>query len=118
MKIQEAVYKAHDNACEKGWWDKYDTVDSALVADLVSSKLMLVVTELAEAVEEIRDAKGFSQTYLSIDGKPEGFPIEIADAVIRICDLCGWLGINLEKAVKTKMEYNKQRPTRHGGKVI
>jgi hypothetical protein len=36
--------------------------------------------------------------------------------VIRILDLCGALGIDLEEAMRMKHEYNKTRPYRHGGK--
>jgi hypothetical protein len=48
--------------------------------------------------------------------KPEGFGIEIADAVIRCFDLADAMGIDLAAAIKLKHEYNKSRPMRHGGK--
>lgn len=56
----------------------------------------------------------------SNDGcKPEGFPIEIADAVIRIAEYCvGRLGIDLDGAIDIKRRYNDTRPRPHGGKVI
>lgn len=31
--------------------------------------------------------------------KPEGVPVELADAVIRIADLCGHLEIDLEEVI-------------------
>ena len=46
--------------------------------------------------------------------KPEGVSIELADAVIRIADLCGQMGIDLETAIILKMDYNKSRPFKHG----
>lgn len=48
------------------------------------------------------------------DGKPEGIAVELADAVIRIADLCGALGIDLEEVIAKKMGYNESRPYRHG----
>lgn len=50
--------------------------------------------------------------------KTEGIPSELADTVIRIFDLCGYYGIDLETAILEKMKYNKVRPYRHGGKII
>lgn len=53
-----------------------------------------------------------------VDGKPEGFWVEIADAVIRIADLAGSCGAAAElvEAVQVKHHYNASRPHRHGGK--
>ena len=42
--------------------------------------------------------------------------MELADAIIRIADMCGAYGLDLEEALTKKMEYNKSRPYRHGGK--
>ena len=48
--------------------------------------------------------------------KPEGVAVELADAVIRIADLCGHLGIDLEEVIEIKMAYNEGRPYKHGKK--
>ena len=48
--------------------------------------------------------------------KPEGFLIELADAVIRIGDLAFLLGGDLQAAVDEKHEYNRTRPYKHGKK--
>ena len=45
-------------------------------------------------------------------------PEELADAVIRIFDLAGFLCIDLEKYIDQKHEYNRGRPYRHGNKVV
>ena len=79
----------------------------------VLAKVMLVVTELSEAVEEVRE--GRFETWQNGE-KPEGFAIELADAVIRIFHIAGLLGLDLEAAIQQKMAYNRTRPRRHGGK--
>lgn len=81
----------------------------------IGEQLMLVVTEVAEAMEDLRDGK----MALSYDenGKPTGFPIEIADVMIRLFDLSGYLRIDLDDAVDTKIAFNETRPHRHGGKL-
>lgn len=56
-----------------------------------------------------------TKTGVSTGGKkPEGVAVELADAVIRIADLCGHLGIDLEAAIDLKMAYNETRPFKHG----
>ena len=65
-------------------------------------KLMLVVTELSEAME----------AYRHYDHKE--FETEIADTFIRLFDICGSINLDIETAIKEKMEVNKQRPFKHG----
>lgn len=42
------------------------------------------------------------------------FAEELADALIRILDLAGGEGINLEDTIKAKMHYNSKRGHKHG----
>ena len=67
-------------------------------------KLMLAVTEISEAMEAYRH------------GDKQNFNEEIADTFIRLFDICGALGIDIEKEISKKMEYNKTRPRLHGKK--
>ena len=55
--------------------------------------------------------------YFSDKGKPEGIAPELADAVIRLGDLAQTLGIDLQREVIRKMNYNQIRPFKHGGKA-
>lgn len=83
-------------------------------------KLMLTVSELAEALEELR--KGFATDHIyfhkDVDGlsKPEGFPIEVADALIRLLQLTAACDIDIDAAVNMKNAYNAMRPYKHGKK--
>ncbi len=67
--------------------------------------LMLVVTELAEAAEAYR---------IHGENWEKEFEEEIADTFIRLFHLCGDLGIDIERAIKEKMEKNKRRKYKHG----
>ena len=82
----------------------------------VPTKLMLIVTEISEAMEEYRTGRNSSETYYTF-GKPMGLPSELADAIIRIGDLAGILEIDLESIVQEKMKYNATRTHMHGGKA-
>ncbi len=70
----------------------------------MNEKLMLCVTELAEACEAVRDADF------------EGFKEELADTIIRVLDICGACGIDIEDEVARKMFKNRARPRLHGRK--
>jgi NTP pyrophosphatase (non-canonical NTP hydrolase) len=93
-------------AKSKGWYD----TDK----DTLETKLLLVHSEISEAVEEIRNGHAPNEIYFSDKGKPEGAPVEIVDALIRIFDLAKKWDMDLEKAYQIKTEYNKSRPYRHG----
>lgn len=95
-------------AVAKGWWDNEPSF-----GDLIS----LCHSELSEALEEYRAGRLPDETY-HVDGKPEGIPSELADVVIRVMDMAGHYGINMESTVIEKMAYNKTRPYRHGGKTM
>ena len=72
----------------------------------VPAILALIHSEVSEALEDFRH-----------DNR-EYFAEELADVVIRVLDCAGGLGIDLDKAVADKMEKNRHRGFRHGGKKI
>lgn len=120
MNLNELTKEIHKNAVEHGWWD-----DERSFGDIVA----LCHSELSEALEEYRNNKPYMY-FVETNGfevmemsewngeKPEGIAIELADCIIRILDYCGRVGIDIEKAIEIKHEYNKTRPYKHGGKRI
>lgn len=103
MTISQLVSEAHKNATAHGFWNPQPEIGTSLA---------LIHSEISEALEEKR--QGNPDIWHADSGKPEGFAIELADAVIRIADLCGYLGIDLESAIIEKMDYNESRPYKHG----
>ena len=113
MELSQIQKDVHKLAVDNGWW-----IDADM--KIVPEKLALIHAEVSEALEEYRDGK--MELYYQLPGdtssKPEGFGVELADAVIRILDLCGYLGIDLGELVELKHGYNRTRPFRHGGKLV
>lgn len=96
----------HHAAKESGWWTDIQTGEPILTTrpHLVGEKLMLIVSEVAEAMEGHRKN-------LMDDKLPHRkmIEVELADAVIRIFDLAGAMGLDMGGAIAEKMEYNSTR---------
>jgi hypothetical protein len=139
MDIKATQLAVHKTAQTHGWWDTADDAN-------VPTKLMLVVSELSEALEDYRAGGQKLELYYQYrdpeDGKlkrltptdmeevamqegfdpslykPQGFGVELADAMIRIFDLAEWMDIDLDSLISIKAQYNDTRPMRHGGKKV
>lgn len=107
MTLNEYRDHVHANATAHGWYEQPNPN--------IPEKLMLVVSEVSEALEEYRN--GRLDTWQGEGGKPEGFGIELIDALIRILDLAGHLKLDVDGLFWAKHEFNRGRPYRHGGKV-
>lgn len=118
----------HANAKEKGFCDSKKEV---------GTMLMLIVSELAEALEADRtgDFCDFSkyeeykkemdvgirtsediEKYAFEKYIKNTFEDELADVIIRTLSVCGYLGIDIERNVLAKMRYNKTREKMHSKK--
>ena len=123
MKISEAARKIHKTSVDKGWWEyKPQSNATDFSNGHIAMKLLLASGELSEAFEEIRAGRKPDEIYYKDSKetgtkKPEGVPIEIADCIIRLLDLCEYWHIDIERALAVKMTYNEERPYRHGGKL-
>lgn len=121
MDINEISKIINDNAHAKGFWK--DGID-------IPQKLMLIVSEAAEAMEADRKNRyaKLSEINMNVlngwvendefvkhyEKKVKGtFEEEMADLVIRIFDLCFEKKIDLPAHIKAKHRYNTTRPYLH-----
>ncbi len=125
-----AMREAHEVAVSKGWYEGYIKTDL--------EHHMLMVSEVAEASEEVRNNKpplyqnapaasmqsehvvpyGDQWEAWSDSLKPEGEAAELADVILRVLDYAYAKDLPLEQAIKLKHEYNKTRTYKHGGKKL
>lgn len=154
QSIIEHVASSHTTATQKGFWDSFDLIidkmgnqndvhgDTYFTDDEIkevkdafqAQKIMLMVSELGEAIEAARNGRSSNfpefvdavshalgaENYEAqfkdafehyLKGTPEE---ELADVCIRIFDYCGKFGIDLEAFIVYKAEYNKTRERLHG----
>ena len=93
--INQFCKQAYETAKSKGWHDEERETGTVFA---------LIHSEVSEALEADRV------------GNQEQVAEELADVCIRVFDFCGQNGIDLEKAILEKMEKNKSRTYKHGGK--
>ena len=72
----------------------------------IPTLLCLIHSEVSEALEGFRK------------GDRENVAEELADVLIRVLDTAGGLGIDMDAEVRAKLEKNRQRGFRHGGKRV
>ena len=124
-QINDMMRLVNWNSIKHGWWDGFNDKDALHIL----GKLALVHSEVSEAGECVRDGEmedtlshaplckwvGYPDSE-ECTPKPEGLPSELADVIIRVLDLAGYLEIDMEKAITRKMDYNVTREHRHGGR--
>ena len=117
--LNELSKTVHNRAVEKGFWDNKKEIGTLL---------MLCVSELGEALESDRRSKyaNLEQFENSLPGCDtvanasfqenikDTFEDEIADTIIRLLDMCGNLGIDIDKHINYKLGYNLTRGNKHG----
>jgi NTP pyrophosphatase (non-canonical NTP hydrolase) len=111
--VNVLVEACHGPAERAGWWEVTDaegnvedvrTLDQSLLGLWVGTKLALVHSEVSEALEGYR--KGVNDDKLK---QRSMFEVELADVVIRVCDLAGGLNLDLGGAIVEKLAFNRTR---------
>ena len=144
--LNDLSAEVHSVAKEKGWWDEPQPTFGEIIA-LCHAELSEALEEYRKNrpaeyhicdAESEEDALNNTVTICGEDGilaceyiypenypecpyynaKPEGIAVELADCIIRILDYCGYADIDIDSIIRKKIEYNKTRPYRHGGKKL
>jgi NTP pyrophosphatase (non-canonical NTP hydrolase) len=90
------------HAANQTWW--HHPATGEILHRNKGELLMLIVSEIAEAMEGER--KNLADDKLPHRRMAE---VELADAIIRICDYAGAFGYDLDGAVTEKLAFNARR---------
>jgi hypothetical protein len=105
LGLTKLVEVCHQRSIDGGWWTNLETGEPIpLTKDLILSKIALIHSELSEALEGIRKDK--MDDHLPHRPMAE---VEFGDAIIRLADLVGRLGLDLGGATVEKLDYNDSR---------
>ncbi|KEI87574.1 nucleotide pyrophosphohydrolase [Clostridium botulinum B2 267] len=115
LKIKEMANDAHKNAIDHGFWEEEQNIITkmcvkefedeeikAVKRAFMCQRLMLIVSEVSEAVNALRK-----------DDK-ENYAEELADIILRTSDTALGDTVDIEKEIKKKMKKNRSRPYKHG----
>jgi NTP pyrophosphatase (non-canonical NTP hydrolase) len=121
--LNDLSIECHDRSRANGFWDKPSNI---------GEKLMLIVSELSEALEADRKSKystnineieWHNDWHLKDESKDKEIFLklikdthedEIADVFIRLFDYCGGMNIPIGDHIAAKIGYNSTRPYKHG----
>ena len=103
MGIRAAMAMVSKTARDAGWYTNPQTGEA--IERNFGEVVALMHSELSEALES--DRKNLMDDKLPHRPMRE---VELADAVIRICDLAGAYKIDLGGAIAEKLAFNAQRP--------
>lgn len=109
MNLDRLSIRLHETAVEKGFWDALGILPEEDKFIFYAKQIAMIHSEATEVLEALRKSKGHDQVVE-----------ELADIIIRVCDLYEGLRENgevlysLNKVVRDKARINKGRPKLHG----
>ena len=110
VSVDSLLRACHGAAERSGWWLDTETGEDVrnwppkFFLLWVGTKLALIHSEVSEGLEGLRKSKMDEH----LPDRPS-IEVELADALIRICDLAGGMKLDLGGAIAEKLQYNAQR---------
>jgi len=105
--LNELAYEVYVWRASKKFYTPH-ALETEALRDAMLGKLFLVQSEVSEAGEAVRGYEKDPNAALA------NFKEELADTIIRIMDIVGTMGIDIDAVIKDKMRVNWGRPDRHG----
>ena len=111
--LRDAIY---EDAVAHGLWEEADRLakEAAEDDDILGEKSFKEKFFKWHEAAQLIFFEGDEMLTAVEDYKWDGATEELADVVIMAMSAAGYLGIDIDAAIRRKMEINKQRPWKHG----
>lgn len=121
--LNELRDEIYDDAVKHGLWDEDYLWKTLRSNDCLRDSGILQIHKIANTERETRRVNAVLRVFLENEELLESvfkedeedyFTEELADVIITALSAAGYLGIDIDKAVRKKMEINRGREWRHG----
>lgn len=118
--LNELRDEIYSDAVAHGLWDEDYLKKTVSINDVLRDSGALKIYKIANSEQETMRVNAALRIFLENEELLESvleedhFREELADAIITALSAAGYLGIDIDKAVRQKMEINRGREWRHG----
>lgn len=120
--LNELRNEIYDDAVKHGLWDEDYLLKTLVNSDVVRDSGLLQIYKIVNTEQEMRRVHATLRVFMEnqellksvLDEEEDYFREELADVIIMALSAAGYLGIDIDKAVRAKMEINRGREWRHG----
>lgn len=119
--LNELRDEIYDDAVAHGLWDEGYLKKTLRSNDVLRDSGALQIYKIANTEQETRRVNAALRVFLEKNQgflesvlEEDRFREELADVIIMALSAAGYLGIDIDKAVRAKMEINRGREWRHG----
>lgn len=120
--LNELRDEIYSDAVVHGLWNEGYLCKTLRSNDVLRDSGLLQIYEIVNTEQEIRRANAALRVFLEnqellktvLEEEEDHFTEELADVIITALSAAGYLGIDIDKAVRAKMEINRGREWRHG----
>lgn len=120
--LNELRDEIYSDAVKHGLWDEDYLLKTLVDSDVVRDSGLLQIYKIVNTEQEVRRVHATLRVFMEnqellksvLDEEEDYFREELADVIIMALSAAGYLGIDIDKAVRQKMEINRGREWRHG----
>lgn len=120
--LNELRDEIYSDAVAHGLWDEDYLLKTLVNSDVVRDSGLLQIYKIVNTEQEVRRVHATLRVFMEnqellksvLDEEEDYFREELADVIITALSAAGYLGIDIDKAVREKMEINRGREWRHG----
>ena len=118
--LNELRDEIYDDAVAHGLWEEGHLLKTLMNNDVLIGSGLLQIYRIVMTEQETRRVNATLRVFLENQEllesvlEEEHFAEELADVIITVLSAAGYLGIDIDKAVREKMEINRGREWRHG----